>query len=124
VIQISRLLLGEGGFGIEVADMERSLDVMRDAGPGHGGGPNAAGNPAVRHAIDAETRLAVDEQLPGFRFPPARRFERLKLIFSKMLMSLLPYLGRFRNVGVAIEGREVLTHRRKLLDRHAVIVLP
>ena len=76
VIQICGLLLGEGGFGIEVADVERPLDVMRDSRPGHGSGPNAARSPAVRHAIDTKTRLAVDEQLLGFRFPPARRFER------------------------------------------------
>jgi hypothetical protein len=61
VIQICGLLPGEGGFGIEVTDMERPLDIMGDARPGHRGGPNAAGSPAVWYAIDAKTRLAVDE---------------------------------------------------------------
>ena len=62
MVEIGDLLLGQRGLRVEVAHVERALDVVLDPRPGIGDDPHRAGNAAAARRTEADTGAAVDDQ--------------------------------------------------------------
>ena len=70
MVQIVGLLLGNGGFGVEVTDVEGALDVMLETRPSQGKDIHHAGRPADPLRAETCTGMAVDNKLLGLSVKP------------------------------------------------------
>src|SRR6266576_6864576 len=62
----------------------------------------------------------VDDQQPAIGIPPDRALQRVELVARQKVFGALPDQRRLGDMRVAIEGREILGHRREALNWHAV----
>src|SRR5262249_51222846 len=118
VVDIVGLLGGERGFWIEIAYVDRALNIVLEA--------RSRQRKHVHHtrgavdALRAEARIgnSVDDQLLGVRVKPDAPFERLILIVGQPLLGPIPQPGRLGDVRIAVEGRKGFGHGCKFLNRH------
>src|SRR5712691_6493058 len=69
---------------------------------------------------NAGARPAVDDQLLAVGVPPDRRLEGFQLVPGEVLLGPLPDQRRLGDMGITVEGREILGHGCKSLHRHGV----
>ena len=117
-VEVRDLLLRQRGLRIQIAHVQRALNVVLHARPRIGDHPHRPGNAAAPRRADADARLAVDDQLLGVVVPPDRGPERLHLVPGQELGGAFPDQRRLGDMRVAIEGREILGHRGEGLGRH------
>ena len=118
MVEIGDLLLGQRGLRVEVAHVQRALDVVLDPRPGIGDDPHRAGNAARRgeprptpaRPLTISSRLSASHQIVAL--------QRVEFVAGQKFVGALPDQRRLGDMRVAVEGGEVLGHRRETLNRH------
>ena len=116
MVKVGRLLLRQCRLRAEITNVKRPLDVVFDTGPGQGNEREETSRTPKTQEMAAG--VAVNEILVGLGIIPISKLQRLQLIPGEVFLGALPYRGGLGHMSVAIEGRELLGHRRKFLDRH------
>ena len=93
---------------------------MLDPGASIGDDPHRAGNAAVSRRAEPDPGAAVDDQEAADGVPPDRLLQRIQFVAGQEFVSTFPDHRRLGDMRVTIEGRKILGHRRKALNRHAV----
>ena len=114
--QVIRLLLSEGGLGIEVADIQGALDVVLQAGASQPYDVDHPGAGLRRRGEIVDVGFAVDQQLVGFGVVPHGGLQGFQFVFGEVVCGPLPDSGRLHDVGVAVESGEALGHWPESLD--------
>ena len=108
--EVAGLLRGDGRFGVDVAHVDGALDVVLHAGASEADDVDLAG-PHIGDGVEvADVGLAVDDDLIVGGVVPHGGLEGLELVLGEVLGGHLPDEGRLDDVGVAVEGGEVLGH--------------
>ena len=118
MVEIIGLFLRDRGLGMEVAHVQGALDVVLEPRPGQRQDVDDARGAADALRAQPGAGVAVDDELLGVLVEPHRSLECGQLVLRQPVRGLLPYPGRFGDVGVAVEGRKILGHGRELLGRH------
>ena len=116
--EVAGLLLGDGRFGVDVADVDGPLDVVFHTRAGETNDVDLAGTHVGDGVEVADIGLAVDEHLIGGGVVPHGGLEGLQFVLGEAVGGHLPYEGRLDDMGIAIEGGEVLGHGCETLGRH------
>ena len=114
------LLLRQRGLRVQVAHVQRALNVVLDPWAGIGDDPHRAGDAALARRAQPDPGAAIDDQQAAFGIPPDRPLQCVELVAGQEILGAFPDQRRLGDMRVAIEGREILGHRRKALNRHAV----
>ena len=122
MVEIGNLLLGQRCLGVQVAHIEGPLDIVLDPRPGIGNDPHCAGDAALARRAEPDPSAAVDDQQPAVGIPPDRALQRVELVAGQEILGALPDQRRLGDMRIAIEGREILGHRREALNRHDVLL--
>ena len=123
MVEVSGLFLGERRCWIEVAYVDGALDVVLEAGPSKG--EDIDDSRCAPHTLcaDAGTRLSIDDQGLGFVVPPDRLLQRVELAWRKPFLCAVPDPRRLGDMGIAIEGRESLSHGGESLNGHGELLV-
>ena len=124
VIDVVGLLPGERSLGIQIANVERALNIVLETGARERQHVNHSGRSTDTLRADSRAGLAIDDKLIRFGIVPDSIFQGFVLIFGQTVFRALPEPRRLRHVSIAIEGRKIFGHRREFLNRHTAPLSP